>query len=176
MSQDKPSRETSMKLTHVVILSIIGMLTTSLSVLVFMPRRQATSQDDLTSNEVEPTSSPVPSTVPKPSSVPNSPILPEPNSTGSVPVHIASAFDKLPPPQMIEIIREYKDTAVVVLLAPNEPCVFFVDGRSVSLLSSERAHLLLPIGGHEVICERSNGQKITQKIHVSQDTKNQLTF
>lgn len=165
MHQDKPSRESSMKLSHVVVLSIIGMLTTSLSVLVFTSPRQI-SQDALTSNEMETTPYEVPlSTIPKQTLTVEPPLavtstIPNPNE----------------PPQLKRAKQQATapETAELLLFAPNEPCTFYVDGKYVQ--GSEAVSLFASLGEHVVRCERPNGRSVVQRVSVGSEARNPYFF
>ncbi len=159
-----------MKLPHVVVLSIIGMAVTSLSVLVFTSRRQVSTHDTLTSNEseavVEPSTSPVPQ--------PRLTLTTEPSATASSLAPQASVFGKPMPSQIGQMLREYKDHALLVLFAPNEPCTFFVDGKPV--IGSEVSNLYVSVGVHVIRCERSNGRVNEQRVDVVPDARNPVFF
>jgi hypothetical protein len=183
MHQDKPSREPSMKLSHVVILSLIGMLVTSLSVLVFTSPRQA-PQDALTSNESEPAVDPSSNPVPPPKSNKQEPTAepsttplqstPEPEATASNITYRASRFAKPIPSQVMEELSKYKNREILELSAPNEPCKFFVDGERV--VGSEFANLFVVVGVHVVRCERSNGRVREQRVDVRPNVRTTVTF
>jgi hypothetical protein len=148
-----------MKLPHVVVLSIIGMLVASLSVLVFTSPRRTSSEVDLTSNETEPvvelSASPAPklTLVLEPVTTASS-IFPRTNSTGQAAVEKRGGFGSLQ------------------LTATDGPCSFFVDGKPVT----NDAPLMVRIGPHKVRCERPNGDAIEKRVEVVEEAINPVFF
>ena len=148
-----------MKLPHVIVLSIIGMLVASLSVLVFTSPRRTSSEVDLTSNETEPvvelSASPAPklTLVLEPVTTASS-IVPRTNSTERAAVEKRGGFGSLQ------------------LTATDGPCSFFVDGKPVA----NDAPLMVRIGSHKVRCERPNGDAIEKRVEVVEEAINPVFF
>jgi hypothetical protein len=152
-----------MKLPHVVILSIIGMLTTSLSVLVFTSPQQV-SQDALTSNQLDSMVAPTASSLPRltlkvePEATVSSPL---PTTTPKTPTadHTANA--------------KHEATGSLFLFAVEKPCAFVLDGKPVV---QGNEPLFVPLGPHKVRCERQSGDTIEREIDVSEETINTELF
>jgi hypothetical protein len=147
-----------MKLPHVIVLSIIGMVVASLSVFVFTSPRQTSSEVDLTSDEtetvVELSASPAPklSLVLEPEATASS-IVPRTNST-------EQAADE--------------EFGSLQLIAVDEPCSFFIDGKPVKI--ENNVPLMVRIGPHKVRCERPNGDTVEKGIEVVEETINPVFF
>lgn len=158
MRQDKPSREPTMKLPHVIVLSLIGMLTTSLSVLVFTSPRQP-PQDTLTSNETD--SSIIPSASPTPRlSLSVEPVLTVPSVSLSAPIApIQRDSPTTPTAQRRRSVFETlgnnsPNLGKLQLVTASNPCMFFVDGEPVMLAKS----VILPVfpGAYAVKCQHAD--------------------
>lgn len=138
-----------MKLPHVIVLSIIGMLVTSLSVLVFTARRQVPPQDALTSNEseavVEPSTSPVPR--------PKLTLTTEPNATSSNVVPWTNSSQNA----RSDTETKQESRGWLQLTKVSEPCSFTMCGRDEPCVGDFR--LLSRHAEPETltICKRANG-------------------
>lgn len=150
-----------MKLSHVIVLSIIGMLVASLSVLVFTSPRQVSPRDALTSNEseavVEPSTSPVPQ--------PRLTLTTEPETTASTDVPRTNSK----PHEVTE-----RRVGWLQLTAVSEPCSFFVDGKPVKLEND--VPLFVRVGPHKVKCVHPNGDTIEKRIEVVDEAINPVFF
>lgn len=159
-----------MKLPHVIVLSIIGMLVTSLSVLVFTARRQVPPQDALTPNEVEPVPNEAPvASIPKPN------VSVEPPSSIALP---ASAPEPSPldsmPPELRKLIGSGKAQPFLRLMSATELCDYYVDAKNVGF--GGIVLLGAPIGRHVVQCHRPNGEVLIKSIDVVEGRINTVTF
>lgn len=142
-----------MKLPHVVVLSVIGMAVTSLSVLVFTSPRRA-AQDNLTSNETEP------SIVASVSPTPRLSLVLETDTTPSS------------VPRRIRAKGKEQRLGSVHLTSTGEPCSFFIDGKPVK----DDVPLAVPVGPHKVRCERPNGDAIEKRVEVVEEAINPVFF
>ncbi|HRI68067.1 MAG TPA: hypothetical protein PK156_27710 [Polyangium sp.] len=159
-----------MKLSNVIVLSIVGMLATSLSVLLFTSRPQA-SPDDLTSNELGLRLAHKPSTTPKlnlilePDAV-ASMTTPRPNSPGQTAP--SAAYDG----NDDEKIEEKQGP--LQLTSEDEPCSFSIDGKPVTIIGN--VPLMVRIGPHKVKCERPNGEVIETQVDVVEGVLSPVSF
>jgi hypothetical protein len=150
-----------MKLPHVIALSIIGMLVTSLSVLVLTSSRGASSAVDLTSNELEPvvelSATPTPKlTLTLEPVTTASSVVPRTNSTEQAAIERREAFGSLQ------------------LTAVDKPCSFFIDGKPIKV--ENEVPLMVRIGSHKVRCERPNGDAIEKRVEVVEEAINPVFF
>lgn len=149
-----------MKLPHVIVLSIIGMLVASLSVLVFTSPRQA-SQNDLTSNELEAVVEPSTTPIPRPRLMLTTELETTPSTqaprTNSKPQEVTE--------QRVGWLQ---------LTAVNEPCSFFVDGKPVQLKND--VPLFVRVGPHKIKCVHPNGDTLEKRIDVVDEAINPVFF
>lgn len=153
-----------MKLSHVVIFSIIGMGVTSLSVLVLTSSRQASS-DDLTSNEPELRLAHSTSTTPRLS------LILEPDTAASIRIPRTNPAVHAAPGAAYENRETF---APLQLTAVDEPCSFSIDGKPVTV--EKNVPLMVRIGPHKVKCERPNGDVTETLVEVVEEQINPVSF
>jgi hypothetical protein len=154
-----------MKLSHVIVLSIIGMIVASLSVLAFTSPRGASSDVDLTSNEMEP------SIVASVSTTPRLSLVLEPDAIASSNVPRANPTGQTASSAAYENREAFGS---LQLTAVEEPCSFSIDGKPVKIEND--VPLMVRTGRHKVTCERPNGDVIETQVDVVEDAINPVFF
>lgn len=149
-----------MKLSNVIVLSIIGMLVTSLSVLMFTTTRQV-PPDDLTSNEL--------AIEQKPTTKLN--LILEPDTVASVVIPQTNPPGQTAPSAAYDGDEKF---GTLQITTEDEPCSFSIDGKPVSVESS--LPMMVRIGSHKVKCERPNGDIIETQVDIAEGVLSPVSF